>query len=53
MNISHSRFILFNLKIFGEIGTTFRNRLRNGKDGFSQARSQDLEKGGGGAFLKE
>ena len=23
MNISHSRFILFNLKIFGEIVTTF------------------------------
>ena len=25
MNISHFRFILFNLKIFGEIFTTFQN----------------------------
>ena len=25
MNISHFRFILFNLEIFGEIVTTFRN----------------------------
>ena len=27
MNISHSRFILFNLKIFGEIVTTLNNCL--------------------------
>ena len=27
MNISHSRFILFKLKIFGEIVTTFKHLL--------------------------
>ena len=30
MNISHSRFILFKLKIFGEIVTTFLKLQRDG-----------------------
>ena len=29
MNISHSRFILFKLKIFGEIVTTYKNLILN------------------------
>ena len=36
MNISHSRFILFKLKIFGEIVTTF-TYIRNGTINFTFA----------------
>ena len=43
MNISHSRFILFKLQIFGEIVSTYNNTHRNeqkqerGLDGINKA----------------